>query len=130
MDSLVQFKKTIILQILITAAVVAGVTLGLGFKAAAKGFVLGSLFSLANFLAMAGLISTRLGKSPRLSGLNSVIGLLGRLALLGLPIFIAYKHSGQYNLIWTIIGIFNLQVTILIYNLIVAPYLLTNTSDP
>lgn len=113
-----EFKKAIAFQILVTAAVVAAGAILLGYVSAAKGFVLGSLFSLGNFLIMAHQAPGRLGQNRNKAAAGSFISLLLRLGLLALPLFLAIRLPG-INLIWTVIGIFNLQVSILIYSLVI-----------
>ncbi|MBW1710453.1 MAG: ATP synthase subunit I [Deltaproteobacteria bacterium] len=130
METLIQFKKTILVQMLFLAALVAMVALGLGFANAARGFVLGSIFSLANFLVMSYLLTWRLGKSSRRAGAESALSMLARLVILGAPLFIAIRNPARFNLIWTIIGIFNLQISVLVYQLVIERYGLIRSTDP
>ncbi|MBW2090636.1 MAG: ATP synthase subunit I [Deltaproteobacteria bacterium] len=130
MESLIRFKKTILIQILFIAALVAAITLGLGYISAARGFVLGSFFSAANFLVMSFLLTSRLGKSARRAGAESTLSMLARMVILGLPLFIAIRNPSRFNVIWTIIGIFNLQISVLLYQLIIERYGLIRSTNP
>lgn len=112
-------------QILITALVVSGALMLLGSVSAAKGFALGSLFSLGNFLAMARHAPKRLGLSRNLATAESFRSLALRLALLGLPLFLAFRLP-EIDVLWTVIGVFNLQLSVLIYGLVVEPFILTS----
>ncbi|MBW2060669.1 MAG: ATP synthase subunit I [Deltaproteobacteria bacterium] len=129
MESLIQFKKTISVQIVVIAAVVAVIALGLGYVNVARGFVLGSIFSWGNFFVMNFFLASRLGKRPRRAGVESTLSLLVRLSLLGLPIFLAVRYSTRFNLVWTIIGILNLQISVLFYQLVVERYGLVRSTD-
>lgn len=118
MEQLLSFKKTIVFQILITAVIVSAAAVFLGFVPVAKGFALGSIFSLVNFLIMAQQAPKRLGKKTGRAGWENFLSLLLRLTVLGLPLFLAIRFPA-FNLIATIIGILNLQFSILLYGLFV-----------
>ncbi|MDY6852170.1 MAG: ATP synthase subunit I [Thermodesulfobacteriota bacterium] len=118
MEPLLSFKKTIISQILITAVIVSAAAVFLGFVPVAKGFALGSIFSLVNFLIMVQQAPKRLGKKTGRAGWENFMSLLFRMVILGLPIFLAIRFSA-FNLIATVIGIFNLQFSIFLYGLFV-----------
>lgn len=115
MEQFLRFKKTLIVQMLITAAIVAVICFLLNHISAAKGFVLGSFFSIANFLLM-------IRNAPRrLSGQGKVDGALNlvlRMAVLALPLYAAIRLP-DISLIWTVFGILNLQVSIFIYGFII-----------
>ena len=128
MENLNRFKKAILLQMLITAIAVAAVLTVLGLTGSAKGFVLGSLFSIANFFIMTRTLTRRLGKSRNKASLEGGAGMLLRMAVLAIPIFIAFKYPAKYNLIWSIIGIFNLQISILLYNLVIERFFLVGST--
>lgn len=121
MGDLIKFKKVIIILILVIAAIVGGGALLLGYKPAAKGFVLGSFFSLINFLVMAWQAPNRLGKEGKSATAHSALGLGLRLGLMALPLYAAFRLP-EFNVIWTAIGIFNLQLSILIYGLVIERY--------
>jgi len=128
MEELQQFKKSIVFQILLTAAVVSAAALLFGFLPAAKGFALGSLFSLANFLVMTRQAPKRLGKSSSRVGWESYLSLLFRFALLGLPLYLALRLP-QFHFVWTALGIFNLQFSIIIHNLVIEHLALTSRTN-
>jgi len=128
MEQLQQFKRAIVFQILLTAAVVSAAALLFGFLPAAKGFALGSCFSLANFLIMTHQAPKRLGKSSSRVGWESYLSLLFRFALLGLPLYLALRLP-QFNFIWTALGIFNLQISIFIHGLIIERWTLTSRTN-
>ena len=115
MEELIKFRKTVILQILVTAALVAAVTVLLGYRAAAKGFVLGSLFSLVNFLFMFRHTAGRVGDSRKAASGKSFLSMIIRMALLAVPLYVAMVRP-EIDLIWAVAGILNLQISILIYS--------------
>ncbi len=122
MENILKFKKAIVYQILITAAVFAAGALIFNQMPAAKGFVLGSLFSLINFLFMVRHTPNRLGKERKAATVHSGLSLVFRLGILAVPLYLAIRRP-EINLVFTIIGIFNLQISIIIYGLLVERFL-------
>jgi len=83
-----------------------------GFKPQAKGLVLGTLFSIVNFILLGQTLPWRIGKPKR----QAVIAALGsraiRLVLMALPMAAAL-HWTQFDLIAVVAGLFMVQATIL-----------------
>ena len=121
MEQLNTFKKVITFQILVLAGLVAMVGLLFGYPAVAKGFVLGSLFSLLNFLVMARGTARRLGQSRGRATASSGANLVVRLALMAAPLYLAITMP-QFNIVATAAGLFNLQLSIVIYGFVVERY--------
>ena len=97
----------------ITAAIVAGFFLILaGRSTVAKGLVLGTLFSIVNFILMGEMLPLELGKSPRKTFILSLGSILFRYFLLAVPVMLAVNLD-QFNLIAVICGIFMVQGVIL-----------------
>lgn len=97
----------------ISIAIFAGLALILlSFKTLGKGLILGTLFSVFNFILMGETLPMRLGvtrnKATLLSGASIVI----RYALLAIPLAMSIKMP-QYNLAATIVGLFMIQGLIL-----------------
>ena len=107
----------ITVQILVTAVLLSVGALVLGYTQVAKGFALGSLFSLINFRIMAFHAPRRLGKSRGRAGWDGYLSLLIRIVLLAVPLLMALRLE-QFSLIWTVLGVLNLQFSILIYGLV------------
>ena len=118
MNEIIKFKRIIVYQILITAALVAAGALAFGYQAAAKGFVLGSLASVVNFLIMVRQAPKKLGQSRNKATAQSLAGLGLRMVILAAPLAAAFKIPG-FSVIWTALGIFNLQFSIVIYGLVI-----------
>lgn len=83
-----------------------------GYKPMAKGLVLGSLFSVINFVLIGETLPARLGKSRRKTFLVSLGSILFRYALMALPLIAAIKME-QVELTTTIVGLFMVQAVIL-----------------
>ena len=125
MDSLIKFKRVLITQMLILAAVVAVGALALGYTASAKGFILGTFFSIFNFLLMIRQAPGRLVEEGRKKAtFKSGYGIGLRMIILAAPVYIAFQLPG-IDVLFTAIGIFNLQISILIYGLLVERFTLT-----
>jgi hypothetical protein len=121
------FKKRIVLQILITAAIVAVGALVIGQESAAKGFVLGSLFSVANFLMMARHAVNGLGESQGRATARRLFSLGLRMGILALPIYLAFRIP-ELDLLFTVLGVFNLQVSIILHGLVIERLIPANDS--
>ncbi len=81
-------------------------------KPVGKGLILGTLFSVINFVLMGETLPARLGKSKRKSISFSVGSILFRYLILAIPLVVAVKFR-QFNLISVVIGIFSIQIIIL-----------------
>jgi hypothetical protein len=94
-------------------AVVFGLILVLlGQKTLAKGLVLGSLFSVFNFVLMGQLLPLLLAPSRRQSILISFGSILGRYFLLAIPLLVAVKMT-DFDFWATVLGIFMVQIVIM-----------------
>ena len=95
-------------------AIVAGLVFILaGQKGLGKGLILGTLFSVLNFIVMGQTLPMRLGKSKGPSILAALFSMGLRYVLLAVPLVIAIKFD-QINIIAAIIGIFMIQLVILV----------------
>lgn len=84
-----------------------------GFKPIARGLVLGALFSVVNFVLIGQLLPRKLGKSKGKLYLFSLGSTALRFLLLSLPLILAIK-SPRFDLAATVVGIFMIQIVILI----------------
>jgi len=109
-----------------TLAIVAGFILILaGQNAVAKGLVLGTIFSIINFILMGETLPLKLGKSNRMSFFWSLLSLLLRYAFVAIPLILAIKLR-QFNLFAAVCGIFMVQVIILAESLLTTLSLFRN----
>jgi asparagine N-glycosylation enzyme membrane subunit Stt3 len=113
MESIRQTQKKYCSQAM-AAAIIAGLLLILaGQKPLGKGLILGTLFSVVNFVLMGELIPLQLGHSKTKTYLISFGSIVIRYGLLALPLLVAVKFE-QFNL-WTVIcGVFMIQIVILV----------------
>ena len=83
-----------------------------GHKDVAKGLILGTVFSVINFILIGQTLPLRLGKSKRRTFFMSLGSILFRYVILAIPIVVAVKFE-QFDLVAAILGIFMIQAVIL-----------------
>ena len=99
-------------RVMVVAIVVGLFLIAGGYKPLAKGLVLGSLFSVINFVIIGETLPARLGKSRRKTFLVSLGSILFRYVLMAVPLIVAIKME-QVDLTTTVVGLFMIQVVIL-----------------
>ena len=102
-------------------AMVAAVLVALGFilagyKPIGKGLVLGTLFSVINFVLMGETLPMKLGKTRRYASLVAMVSLVVRLGLMAVPLVVAFRYE-QFNLFGVIPGLLMVQAVILLDHL-------------
>ena len=100
-----------------TGAIIVAIFIGLFFilagqKPVGKGLILGTIFSIINFIIMGETLPLRIGKSNNKTFFFSLGSIFFRYILLAVPMIIAVKFE-QYNFISVIFGIFMIQLFIL-----------------
>ena len=96
----------------ISAAIFAGLLFILaGLEPIGKGLILGTIFSIINFILMGEMLPLNIGKSKNKTYFLSLVSIFSRY-ILAIPLIIAVKFD-QYNLISVVIGIFMVQFFIL-----------------
>jgi hypothetical protein len=83
-----------------------------GLKPVGKGLVLGSIFSVINFVLIGQTLPMRLSQTRRKTFLLSLGSIVFRYALLAVPLIVAVKFE-QFDLPAAIFGIFMIQLVIL-----------------
>ena len=83
-----------------------------GQKEVGKGLILGTVFSVINFILIGQTLPLRLGKSKRKTFLLSLGSIIFRYVFLAVPIVVAVKFE-QFDLVAAIVGIFMIQLVIL-----------------
>jgi len=97
----------------ITAAIFSGLFFILaGQEAIGKGLILGTIFSIINFIIMGEMLPLKIGKSKNKTFFFSLGSIFSRYILLAIPLLIAVKFD-QYNFISVVVGIFMVQFFIL-----------------
>ncbi|MDY6822920.1 MAG: ATP synthase subunit I [Thermodesulfobacteriota bacterium] len=77
-----------------------------------KGLILGTLFSVVNFILIGESIPGRLGRSPKKSVFISMKSIVIRYALLAVPLVIAIKVD-TFNFASVCVGLFSVQLLLL-----------------
>ncbi|MEE8398891.1 MAG: ATP synthase subunit I, partial [Desulfobacterales bacterium] len=77
-----------------------------------KGLILGSIFSVINFVVMGEMLPWKMGKSKKKTVVVSFGSIFSRYLLLAIPLVVAIRLS-QIHLISTVVGIFLVQLMIL-----------------
>ena len=98
-------------------AMLAAIFVGLVFiltdqSAVGKGLILGTFFSITNFILLGETLPLKAGKSRGTSFIYSLGSIAFRFALMAIPLIIAIK-SAKFNLFAVIGGIFMVQIIIL-----------------
>ncbi|MBW2432649.1 MAG: ATP synthase subunit I [Deltaproteobacteria bacterium] len=84
----------------------------MGHKSVGKGLLLGSIFSVINFVLMGKSIALSFGRSKAKTVSFSMGSILVRYLLLAIPLIAAVKYE-QFHLAATILGIFMIQLVIM-----------------
>lgn len=82
-----------------------------------KGLVLGSIFSVINFVLMGETLPMRLGKSKGKTFSVALGSIFFRYVILAVPMVVAIKFE-QFNIFATILGVFMIQLVIVSDHLI------------
>ena len=97
----------------ITVAIFAGLLFILaGQEPVGKGLILGTVFSIVNFILMGETIPYRIGKSKRKTFVVALGSIYFRYIILAIPLIMAIKFE-QFNLFAVIVGIFLIQLFIM-----------------
>ena len=95
-----------------TAIVVGFMFIIAGMKPLAKGLVLGTLFSIINFILIGETLPKRLSSSRKKASFIAFGSVIFRYALMTIPVVTALRYP-EYNLWAAIAGIFMVQIMIL-----------------
>jgi hypothetical protein len=100
-------------SIAITFAIFAGIIFFLfGLKPIGKGLILGTIFSIINFILMGETLPLKIGISRNRAGVYSFLSILFRYALLAIPLVSSIKLA-RFNIGATVCGLFMVQLVIL-----------------
>ena len=83
-----------------------------GQKDVAKGLILGTVFSVINFILIGQTLPLQIGKSKRKTFLLSLGSIFCRYVLLAVPVLVAVKFA-DFDLVAAILGLFMIQIVIL-----------------
>ena len=112
MDSIRETQKKYCSRAMLAAIFVGLVFILMGHNAIGKGLILGTLFSIVNFVLLGETLPLKAGHSRGKSFFFSLGSILFRFALMAVPLVVAIK-SAKFNLFAVIGGIFMVQIIIL-----------------
>jgi hypothetical protein len=112
METISQIQKRYGSRAMTLAIIAALVLIVLDQKSVAKGLVLGTLFSVINFVVMGQTLSLKMGGTERKAFFMSFGSIVLRYGLMAVPLVMAIKLD-QFNLFAVIAGIFMVQIFIL-----------------
>ena len=117
-----QIQKRICSLAIKIALAVAIFFLVINENAIAKGLLLGTLFSIANFLLMGISIPMTVGKSRYRAGFIGLVSILVRYGVLAIPLIVGVRFA-SFNFIAVIVGVFSIQIVTLLEHLVIQPIL-------
>ena len=121
-DGVVQLQRRITSLALLSAFGIALIFFLCHETAVAKGLMLGTCFSVINFLLLGKTIPMTLGLTRRRASVAAFGSILTRYVLLAIPMIVAVK-SASFDFVSVVIGIFAVQIITLIDYTIVRPIL-------
>lgn len=98
--------------------VVGVILFGLGYKPVARGLLLGSLFSVLNFVIMAHALPRQIGYARRKATGFALVSILLRFGLLALPLIVGFEFE-MFNWIAVAAGLFAVPLAIFVDQVIV-----------
>jgi len=117
MEGIRGLQKKYCSQAMAFAIIVAIVFILFEEKAVGKGLILGTFFSIINFIIMGQLIPLKFGKSPVRAGGIAFLSIGFRFIIMALPLIISLK-SAALNFFGVAAGLFMVQLIILFNHLI------------
>ena len=112
MEVLKQTQKKYATRALILAIITGLLFILMGQKSMGKGLVLGTIFSVLNFILMGQSIALKLGRS-KAKTFSIVLGsIFFRYLLLAIPLIVAIRFE-QFHIVAAALGIFMIQLVIL-----------------
>ena len=112
MEALKQTQKKYASRALTVAIIVGLFLILLGQKSLGKGLVLGTVFSVLNFILMGQSIGLKLGRSKAKTFSIALGSIFFRYLLLAVPLIVAIKFE-QFHFVAAALGIFMIQLVIL-----------------
>jgi len=92
---------------------VALLLFALGYKAVARGLVLGASFSVLNFMLLAQALGRQLGHGRRRATVIAFASIGIRFAVLAIPLIVALRLEA-FDFWWTVVGLFCIPAAILV----------------
>ena len=112
MEAIRQTQKKYCYRAMVTAIALGGFLILIGQQPVGKGFILGTIFSVINFIIIGETIPYRLGKTRGKTFLVALASILFRFGVMAVPLILAAKFD-QFSLFSVIFGIFTVQMVII-----------------
>ena len=112
MESVSQTQKKYGSRAMIVSIIAAFILILSGLKPVGKGLILGTIFSVINFILIGQALPLRIGYSKGKTLFLSLGSIFCRYILMAVPIVVAVKYQ-QFDLVGTILGLFMIQIVIL-----------------
>ena len=113
-------QRRICSHAIVASLVVASVFILANANAVAKGLLLGTLFSIANFILLGMSIPMTLGKARFRAGFIALTSLLLRYGLLSIPMVVGLT-SDAFSFVAAVVGIFAIQIVTMLEYLVIRP---------
>lgn len=117
-----RFQKRIIGKALLAFIVIAVILLFAGERALAKGLILGTVFSVLNFLLMGIWGPSLLGTSQARARMTGFASIISRYIVLAVPLVVAVKSS-SFSFPAVAVGLFAVQIVIIADHLLPGPWM-------
>ena len=112
MDSVKETQKKYCSLAMMAAILIGLVMILAGQKPVGKGLILGTIFSVVNFVLMGETLPVRMGRTRQKAFFFSLGSIVLRYLLMAIPLFLAIK-TDQFNLVASVCGLFMVQLMIL-----------------
>ena len=112
MEAIRQIQKKYCYRAMGAAVALGGFLILIGQQPVGKGFILGTIFSVINFIIIGETLPFRLGKTRGKTFLVALASILFRFGVMAVPLILAAKFD-QFNLFSVVFGIFTVQMVII-----------------
>jgi hypothetical protein len=119
-NGIYQMQRKICSRALMVAVVLAVIFILIEEKAIAKGLLLGTLFSILNFILVGKSVPLALGKARSKASLIGFGSIMARYVVLAIPLVVAIK-SVSFSFVAVVVGIFAVQIVTLIEYMVIRP---------
>ena len=112
MEAIRQIQKKYCYRAIGAAVALGGFLILIGQQPVGKGFILGTIFSVINFILIGETLPFRLGKTRGKTFLVALGSIIFRFGVMAVPLILAAKFE-QFSLFAVIFGIFTVQMVII-----------------
>lgn len=113
MEAIRALQKRYCSSAMVLGIAIALLLIVLGHKPLARGLVLGTLFSVFNFILMGQTLKARIGKTQAKTRVVALVSVLSRLGLMCVPLIIALSFE-SYHIVTAVLGLFMVQLVMLL----------------